>query len=100
MEAEFAALAAADPGVVTGRVFMSLGFGLVFMLLVGKILGPERKEKWFKRRANYSFFNRRGVIGEALNFGYPRTLEGIAVFIAINIVVFGFAFWNVILRGY
>ncbi|MDO4177787.1 MAG: hypothetical protein Q4D21_01225 [Phascolarctobacterium sp.] len=100
MEAALASLEAAEPMVVTGRIFASLGFAIVVMYIAARLMGHERKVKWFKRREKYSFFNRRGVIGEDINFGYPRTIEGIIVFIIINVLVFGFAFWNVILRGY
>ena len=39
----------------------------------------ERKSQWFQRRTKYSWFNRRGFLGEALLFGYPKTIEGYGV---------------------
>ena len=100
MEAAFAAFEAAEPMAITGRIFQSLGFAMVVMFIAARLMGHERKTKWFKRREKYSFFNRRGIIGEDINFGYPRTIEGCVVFVIINAIVFGFTYWNVILRGY
>lgn len=100
METAIAVLEAAEPMAITGRIFQSLGFAIVVMFISARLMGYERKTKWFKRREKYSFFNRRGIIGEDINFGYPRTIEGCVVFVIINAIVFGFAYWNVILRGY
>ena len=49
-------------------------FLLSFLVFMGtaRILGSERKERWFKRRTKYTLLNRRGIFGEYMNFGYPR----------------------------
>ena len=53
-------------------------FLLSFLVFMGtaRILGSERKERWFKRRTKYTLLNRRGIFGEYMNFGYPRTWQG------------------------
>ena len=55
---------------------------LVVVALVGFAIGPERKRQWFYMRdTSKSFFNRRGVLGELMQFGFPRTREGWMVFV-------------------
>ena len=56
-------------------------FLLSFLVFMGtaRILGSERKERWFKRRTKYTLLNRRGIFGEYMNFGYPRTWQGLLV---------------------
>lgn len=52
------------------------------------VIGKERKQKWFKLRdPSKSFLNRRGFLGDFINFGYPRTLEGIAVLSGMTVVI-------------
>ena len=42
-------------------------------------IGVEGKAKWFQRRTKYTWFNRRGFLGETLFFGYPKTREGYGI---------------------
>ena len=55
---------------------------------------------WFRKRKKYTFFNRRGIFGEDINFGYPVCWQGILVFLAIYGVVFGFGYWYVFVHAY
>ena len=55
------------------------------------ILGSERKEQWFKRRTKYTLLNRRGIFGEYMNFGYPRTWQGVLVALAMYGLIFAIA---------
>ena len=55
------------------------------------ILGSERKERWFKRRTKYTLLNRRGIFGEYMNFGYPRTWQGVLVALAMYGLIFAIA---------
>ncbi len=77
------------------RVFQVFIGAFFYIFLVAKLIGSENKAKWFKRRGNYTFFNRRGIFREYINFGYPKTWQGILVFIAIYGVIFGFGYWYV-----
>ena len=83
-----------DIEIVTrvGQVFLGAFF---FIFLVARIIGSENKYKWFKRRQKYTFFNRRGVFGEYINFGYPVCWQGILVFLFVYGVIFGFGYWYV-----
>lgn len=68
--------------------------------MIAKAVGSENKAKWFKRRMSYTFFNRRGIFGEYINFGYPVTWQGAIVFLAIYGVIFGFGYWYVFIHAY
>ena len=100
MEAAFAAFEAAEPMAITGRIFQSLGFAIVVMFISARLMGYERKTKWFKRREKYSFFNRRGIIGEDINFGYPRTWQGMLIALGLYGVILGGGYWYVCVYGY
>ena len=67
----------------------------IYIFVVAKLIGSENKDKWFKRRTNYTFFDRRGIFGEYINFGYPRTWQGILVFFLIYGVIFGVGYWYI-----
>jgi len=88
------------PTLVATRILIVMGLSFVLFYLTVKIIGPENKEKWFKKRQKYTFFNRRGIFGEDINFGYPRTLEGIAIAIALYGLILGGGFWYVFVLGY
>jgi len=77
------------------RVFQVFIGAFFYIFLVAKLIGSENKANWFKRRGNYTFFNRRGIFGEYINFGYPKTWQGIVVFVLIYGVIFGFGYWYV-----
>lgn len=54
-------------------------WAFIVFFITALILGVERKSQWFQRRTKYSWFNRRGFLGETLLFGYPKTKEGYGV---------------------
>jgi hypothetical protein len=74
-------------------------FGLSFILFaaVSKIIGEERKSRWFRKRTKYSFFTRRSFVGEFIHYGYPCTIEGFGVFLGLMAVVFSFSYWYIFL---
>jgi len=52
------------------------------VVVASLLIGSERKRQWFYMRdTSKSFFNRRGVLGELMQFGFPRTREGWMVFV-------------------
>lgn len=55
--------------------FLALGF----IYLVAKIIGEDRKAKWFKKRTKSNIFTRRGFLGNTWNFGVPYQWQGFAV---------------------
>lgn len=63
--------------------FLSLGF----IYMVAKVIGEERKAKWFKKRTKSNIFTRRGFIGDTWNFGVPYSWQGFAVFIVMYGVI-------------
>lgn len=66
---------------INSRVGLMFLVWLVVVGLTSWAIGPERKRQWFRTRdVSKSFFNRRGMLGEFLHFGVPRTPEGWAVF--------------------
>ena len=61
---------------------------LVIVALVGYAIGPERKRHWFYMRdTSKSFLNRRGMLGELMQFGFPRTREGWMVFAGFLLMI-------------
>ncbi len=86
---------AATNAEIGKRAFQVFFGSFFYIFLVAKLIGSENKAAWFKRRTNYTFFNRRGIFGEYINFGYPITWQGILVFIAIYGGIFGFGYWYV-----
>ncbi|MEG1726569.1 MAG: hypothetical protein RR089_04705 [Acidaminococcaceae bacterium] len=74
------------------QIFLASFFYIFF---VAKLIGTENKMKWFKRRERYTFFTRRGIFGEYINFGYPICWQGAAVFLAIYGVIIGVGYWYV-----
>ncbi len=61
------------------KVFTCICMALFICICTALLIGEERKSKWFQKRTTYSFFLRRGVLGEWLHFGYPCTVEGYGV---------------------
>lgn len=88
------------PSLVCARVMQVFIGAFVYIFLIAKLIGPENKEAWFRRRKTYTFFNRRGVFGEYINFGYPICWQGVLIFIAIYGVILGFGYWYVVLHSY
>ncbi len=90
----------AAPLAVCSRV-MQIFFGsFIYIYLIAKLVGPENKAAWFRKRKKYTFFNRRGIFGEDINFGYPICVKGVLVFIAIYAVIFGFGYWYIFVKAY
>ena len=64
---------------IVRRVFFSLVSAICIVFIAGILIGPRNKQKWFKLRdmsKGFWFFNRRGILGETLRFGWPKTQEG------------------------
>lgn len=89
-----------DPVLVCGRVMLVFVASFLYIFWVAKMIGPEKKALWFKRRQKYTFFNRRGIFGEYINFGYPICWQGILVFFAIYGVIFGLGYWYICMVAY
>lgn len=67
---------------VNGRIGLLFLIWLVVVVVASLLIGSERKRQWFYMRdTSKSFFNRRGVLGELMQFGFPRTREGWMVFV-------------------
>lgn len=67
---------------VNGRIGLLFLTWLVVVVVASLLIGSERKRQWFYMRdTSKSFFNRRGVLGELMQFGFPRTREGGMVFV-------------------
>ena len=76
---------------ITGRLVTVFFLSFIIIMITARLIGGERKEKWFKRRTKYTLLNRRGVFGEYLNFGYPRTFQGLAVALVMYGLIFAIA---------
>jgi len=72
----------------TGRLLTVFALAFVIIIITARLIGSERKAKWFKRRTNYNLLNRRGIFGEYMNFGYPRTWQGLIVALAMYGLIF------------
>ena len=77
----------------TGRLLKVFCLSFFVIIATARIIGSERKNRWFKRRTNYTLLNRRGIFGEYLNFGYPRTWQGLAVACIMYGIIFGVGLW-------
>ena len=80
------------------KVFTCICMALFICICTALLIGEERKSKWFQKRTTYSFFLRRGVLGEWLHFGYPCTVEGYGV-TAIMVCLIGlcsYIIWTVL----
>lgn len=88
------------PEAALTRLVHMVVFTFIYLYIVAKIVGPEHKQQWFKKRQKYTFFNRRGVFGEDINFGYPRTWQGLIVFVLVFGVIFGLGYWYIFVLPY
>lgn len=86
-------LSAVPMEAFTGRLLTVFFLSFFIIIATARIIGSERKVRWFKRRTNYTLLNRRGIFGEYLNFGYPRTWEGLAVSLLMYGIIFGIGLW-------
>ncbi len=73
---------------MAGRILQVFFLSFLYIFGVARAIGAENKLKWFKHRTKQTFFNRKGFLGEYINFGYPRTWQGVVVFVAIYGVIF------------
>lgn len=71
-----------------GRIGLLFLTWLVVVVVASLVIGSERKRQWFYMRdTSKSFFNRRGVLGELMQFGFPRTREGWMVFAGFLLMI-------------
>lgn len=70
------------------RVIITFLIGLCIIYATAKLIGEERKTIWFKKRQQITLFTRRGMLGEALNFGVPRSWQGIIIMIIMYSIIF------------
>lgn len=68
---------------VESKIFVCMIIAFLFFIITAILIGEERKAKWFKKRTRYSFFLKRGFLGEFLHFGYPVTREGYTVVVIL-----------------
>ena len=61
------------------KILICFVWAFIVFLVTALIIGVERKSQCFQRRTKYSWFNRRGFLGETLFFGYPKTREGYGI---------------------
>ena len=61
------------------RIICSLLSSIFVINIIARIVGEDRKKKWFKKRTKFSVFNMRGILGERFHFGRPCTLQGLGV---------------------
>lgn len=61
------------------RIICSVLCAIFIANIVARVIGEERKRKWFKKRSKFSVFNMRGILGERCHFGRPCTLQGLGV---------------------
>lgn len=80
---------------IARRTIQVFAMSFIYIFIVARIIGSQNKSVWFKRREKYTFFNRRGIFGEYINFGYPRTWQGMVVFFLIYGVIFGVGYWYI-----
>ena len=69
------------------KFFTCICIALFIFIITALLIGEERKSKWFQKRKRYSFFLRRGLLGEWLHFGYPCTKEGYGVTAIVFVLI-------------
>jgi hypothetical protein len=84
-------LATVPTQALVNRILTVFFLSFFVFMITARILGSERKERWFKRRTKYTLLNRRGIFGEYMNFGYPRTWQGLLVALAMYGLIFAIA---------
>lgn len=84
----------------TSRLLTVFFTSFIVIIITARIIGSEKKARWFKRRSNYTLLNRRGIFGEYLNFGYPRTWQGMVTAILMYGLIFGAGFWYLFIHPY
>lgn len=80
------------------RIIISFIMSLAIIYVIAKIIGEERKARWFKKRTKSNFFTRRGFMGDTWNFGVPYRWQGFMVvffmFGIIGLVSYAVIFTN------
>ena len=61
------------------KILICFCMGIYCFLVTALIIGVERKSLWFQRRTKYSWFNRRGFLGEALLLDIPKREKGMGL---------------------
>ena len=84
-------LATVPTQALASRIMTVFFLSFFVFMATAKILGSERKDQWFKRRTQYTLLNRRGIFGEYMNFGYPRTWQGLLVALGMYALIFSIA---------
>ena len=73
---------------INGRFGLAVLSWFVLAAVASFLIGGERKKRWFKLRdPSKGFLNRRGFLGDFMNFGYPRTIQGWAVLSAFALLI-------------
>ena len=73
---------------INARFGLALVLWFVMAAVASFLIGKERKQRWFRLRdPSKSFLNRRGFLGDFMNFGFPRSREGWAVFTGFALVI-------------
>lgn len=93
-------LAAVPMQAFTSRLLTVFFVSFIVIIVTARIIGSEKKALWFKRRSNYTLLNRRGIFGEYLNFGYPRTWQGVVTAVLMYGFIFGVGFWYLFVHPY
>lgn len=70
-----------------GKMFICFLSTLTIILLTALYIGEEKKAQWFRKRKKYSWFLRRGILGEIFHFGYPCTKEGYVVTLIMVLLI-------------
>ena len=84
------ALVNVDSSLICARIIQVFVGAFFYIFMIAKAVGSE----------NNTFFNKRGIFGEYINFGYPITWQGVGIFVAIYGVIFGFGYWYVFIHAY
>ena len=84
-------LSTVPTNALASRIISVFFLSFFVFMATAWLLGSERKERWFKRRTKYTLLNRRGIFGEYMNFGYPRTWQGVLVALAMYGLIFAIA---------
>ena len=51
------------------KILICFVWAFIVFFITALIIGAEGKAKWFQQRTKYSWFNRRGFLGETLLLG-------------------------------
>lgn len=77
------------------NITIAFVLGLVIIYFFSRLIGEENKGRWFKKRSQTGIFNRRGLLGEAWHFGYPRTWQGALAVIVMYALIFSSGYYIV-----